>query len=125
MMKEKYESLPLATLKDLAKARGLKGISTMKKAESDLNCLIRDLKTEQVTLQNTCETLLDGIAPDGIINSMIERPFGTEWNVYNNQVQLRLWRSSSVFKQHMEDMREAALELQRKLAIDGDGKVSS
>ena len=32
MMREKYESLPLATLKDLAKARGLKGISTMKKA---------------------------------------------------------------------------------------------
>lgn len=32
-MKAKYESLPLATLKDLAKARGLKGISTMKKAE--------------------------------------------------------------------------------------------
>ena len=33
MMKEKYESLPLATLRDLAKARGLKGISTLKKAE--------------------------------------------------------------------------------------------
>lgn len=33
MMREKYESLPLATLKDLAKARGLKGISTAKKAE--------------------------------------------------------------------------------------------
>ncbi len=33
MMKEKYESLPLATLKELAKARGLKGISVMKKAE--------------------------------------------------------------------------------------------
>ena len=33
MMREKYESLPLATLKELAKARGLKGISTMKKAE--------------------------------------------------------------------------------------------
>ncbi len=32
-MREKYESLPLATLKDLAKARGLKGISTAKKAE--------------------------------------------------------------------------------------------
>ena len=30
-MKEKYESLSLATLKDLAKARGLKGISTMRK----------------------------------------------------------------------------------------------
>lgn len=33
MMREKYESLPLATLKELAKARELKGVSTMKKAE--------------------------------------------------------------------------------------------
>lgn len=33
MMREKYETLPLATLKDLAKTRGIKGISTMKKAE--------------------------------------------------------------------------------------------
>ena len=33
MMKEKYESLPLATLKELAKARGLKGVSVIKKAE--------------------------------------------------------------------------------------------
>lgn len=33
MMKEKYESLPLATLRDLAKARGLKGISTLKKEQ--------------------------------------------------------------------------------------------
>ncbi len=32
-MREKYETLPLATLKDLAKARKIKGISTMKKAE--------------------------------------------------------------------------------------------
>ena len=33
MTREKYESLPLATLKELAKARGLKGISTLKKAD--------------------------------------------------------------------------------------------
>ena len=32
-MREKYESLALAQLKELAKARGLKGISAMKKAE--------------------------------------------------------------------------------------------
>ena len=32
-MREKYESLSLATLKDLAKARGLKGISTLRKPE--------------------------------------------------------------------------------------------
>ena len=32
-MREKYESFSLATLKDLAKARGLKGISTLRKPE--------------------------------------------------------------------------------------------
>ena len=32
-MREKYESLSLAVLKDLAKARGMKGISSMKKGE--------------------------------------------------------------------------------------------
>lgn len=33
MTREKYESLPLATLKELAKARKMKGVSTMKKSE--------------------------------------------------------------------------------------------
>ena len=33
MMREKYESLSLGVLKDLAKARDIKGTSTMKKAE--------------------------------------------------------------------------------------------
>ena len=32
-MREKYESLSAAVLKDLAKARGIKGISGMKKSE--------------------------------------------------------------------------------------------
>ena len=30
-MREKYESLALADLKEIAKARGIKGVSTMKK----------------------------------------------------------------------------------------------
>ena len=33
MNREKYETLPLTTLKELAKARGLKGISTLKKSD--------------------------------------------------------------------------------------------
>ena len=33
MTREKYESLPLSTLKEVAKTRGLRGISTMKKAD--------------------------------------------------------------------------------------------
>ena len=53
MMKEKYESLPLATLKDLAKARGLKGISTMKKAE----LIERMLEEDEKVKNNAKETV--------------------------------------------------------------------
>ena len=45
-MKEKYESLSLATLKDLAKARGLKGISTMRKPELIERMLEEDRKEQ-------------------------------------------------------------------------------
>lgn len=58
MMREKYESLPLATLKELAKTRGLKGISTMKKAEvielmlkEDENEKKKDKKSSQETVK--------------------------------------------------------------------------
>lgn len=54
-MREKYESLPLATLKDLAKARGLKGISTMKKAELIEHMLEEDEKEKQASKETVKE----------------------------------------------------------------------
>ena len=45
MTKEQYESLPLTELKEIAKARGLKGTSIMKKA--DLIQLMLDKDVEQ------------------------------------------------------------------------------
>ena len=61
MMKEKYESLPLATLKDLAKARGLKGISTMKKAE----LIERMLEEDEKVKNNEKETVKELSANTG------------------------------------------------------------
>ncbi len=46
-MREKYESLSLVVLKDLAKARGLKGISTLKKDELVERMLAEDEKEKQ------------------------------------------------------------------------------
>lgn len=46
MTREKYESLPLATLRDLAKARKLKGVSTLKKSELIEAMLAQDEKDE-------------------------------------------------------------------------------
>ena len=44
MMREKYESLPLATLKELAKARDISGISGMKKAQLIERMLEEDIR---------------------------------------------------------------------------------
>ncbi len=48
-MREKYESLPLAVLKDLAKARNMKNISTLKKADLIERMLEQDALDEQNT----------------------------------------------------------------------------
>ena len=51
MTREKYESLPLATLKDLAKARKMRGISTMKKSDLIDAMLAQDEKEKQEVAQ--------------------------------------------------------------------------
>ncbi len=56
MMREKYESLPLATLKELAKARGLKGISVMKKAEL-IELMLKEDEKEKKEKQDTVKEM--------------------------------------------------------------------
>ena len=50
-MREKYESLSLSVLRDLAKARGLKGISTLKKADLIERMLQEDEKDREKKLE--------------------------------------------------------------------------
>ena len=50
-MREKYESLPLAELKAIAKARGLRGISTMRKPELIERMLEEDRKEASESAQ--------------------------------------------------------------------------
>ena len=47
-MREKYLSLSLGTLKELAKARGMKGISTLKKSELIERMLQEDEKDKKI-----------------------------------------------------------------------------
>ncbi|MBC5743370.1 transcription termination factor Rho [Lachnospiraceae bacterium MD308] len=55
-MREKYESLPLATLKELAKARGLKGISVIKKAEL-IELMLKEDEKEKKEKQDTVKEM--------------------------------------------------------------------
>ena len=54
-MREKYESLSLATLKDLAKARGLKGVSALRKPELIERMLHEDELEGETKKQETVE----------------------------------------------------------------------
>lgn len=82
MMREKYESLPLTSLRDIAKARKLKGVSTMKKADIIELMLAEDEKEkakavkEEVKNEKSKEGTTDieqldsGITVSGIIEVM-------------------------------------------------------
>ncbi|MDD3138765.1 MAG: transcription termination factor Rho [Lachnospiraceae bacterium] len=76
-MREKYESLPLSSLKELAKARELKGISAMKKAEIVELMLAQDekdkiaeakevVKNEKIGTTDI-EQLDSGVSANGIL----------------------------------------------------------
>ena len=73
-MREKYESLPLATLRDLAKAREMEGVSTLKKAELIEAMLEQDekdkVKSEKAGLD--IEQLDSGEVASGIIEVLTE-----------------------------------------------------
>lgn len=73
-MREKYESLPLATLRDLAKAREMEGVSTLKKAELVEAMLEQDekdrVKSEKAGLD--IEQLDSGEVASGIIEVLTE-----------------------------------------------------
>ena len=73
-MREKYESLPLATLRDLAKARGMEGISTLKKAELVEAMLEQDEKDKLKTEKSATdiEQLDSGEIASGILEVLAD-----------------------------------------------------
>ena len=102
MMREKYESLPLTTLRDLAKARDLKGTSTLKKAEIIELMLAEDEKDkakaaataaeiDQLDSGETVEGILEVLADGyGFIRSDNYLP--GEADVYVSPSQIRRFR---------------------------------
>lgn len=79
-MREKYESLSVAALKDLAKARGLRGLSTAKKAEvvdamlAEDRRLMQMKKREDETRERPAADMQAGAAADGENEQQTERP---------------------------------------------------
>ena len=83
-MREKYESLALADLKAIAKARGIKGTSTMKKAEIVALMLAEDEKDKAAGKEVAVKT----VAPAKAVR---KRSFRQNWTAGSRPA--AFWRS--------------------------------
>ncbi len=68
-MREKYESLGLADLKDIAKTRGIKGVSTMKKSEV-VDAMLAEDEKSKINPEKLSADLDSGIEAAGILEVM-------------------------------------------------------
>ena len=98
-------------------------LSAQRTAKRDLTELIQDLQTEEACLRNTCELLISGVAPCSVVDKLVENPLGPEWNQFDKQLRLRLWRTHGEFVKQATELLAATRELQEKLRIHQDGKV--
>jgi hypothetical protein len=118
-------SIPIVVSALQCYMNGLGTLQNFRSYKRTLKSLILTLKTEHVNLQNICEKLLTGIAPQTRIEEMIRDPFGDLWREEEilNKLRLRLWSSLQVFDDRVQDMREAIEEMMEKLNIETNGKV--
>jgi transcription termination factor Rho len=68
-MREKYESLALADLKEIAKARGIKGVSAMKKADV-VEAMLEEDERSKISPEKLSDTLDSGETAKGILEVM-------------------------------------------------------
>ena len=111
-MKEKYESLSLATLKDLAKARGLKGISTMRKPELIERMLEEDKKEQtaenEQTISGTAEENTIPARPEPVAAEKTENKINfTHLHVHT---EYSLLDGSNKIKEYVDRVKELGMD---------------
>ncbi|KAK0667759.1 hypothetical protein QBC41DRAFT_395130 [Cercophora samala] len=105
--------------------KGANNINRLRFATKEAKSLTRSLQTEHIKLQNVYEKLLADIVPERQIEAMINEPFGPLWSAPDTaiRIQQRLWRSSKLFQEVLNDMNDAMAEIRQKLDIGPDGEV--
>ena len=86
-MREKYESLALGVLRDLAKARGLKKISTLKKGELVEVMLAEDARVAQLETEKTPEKVQQKTSPSPEIRSVSMASDFSQRRVYEERLE--------------------------------------
>ena len=88
--------------------------------------MVRILHAEYDRFRGTCEKLLHGLVSSAELNALIEHPGGPLWRnkVLEQKLKIRLQSSYSSYSRSIKDMVEAVKELETKLEIGPNGKVS-
>ncbi|KMU89300.1 hypothetical protein CIHG_06972 [Coccidioides immitis H538.4] len=106
----------------------IKGVSTIKKLmryKTELKNLLRALITEYDIFRNSCEELLEGLAPASRIAQLLQCPGGEAWKEppIERKLKDRLQRSYFGYLQTVDDMNDAIEEFKRRLKLGKDGQV--
>lgn len=106
---------------------GVSTIQRWRKYERERQSLVRSLKTERVKMHNICEKLLVGLVAPSQVQDMIQNPFGQLWQeeAVMRKIRARLEESIEVFGSIVEDMKDAILEMMRRLGLDSGDKVGT
>jgi len=104
----------------------LRSLST-RRYDQQLQKLIRNLKTEQVNLQNVVERLLDGLVPASQIQTMINDPMGDLWRDPKTALGIRgrLWDRAALetFETTIQSIKDSVDDLHKKLQEHNGSKV--
>lgn len=106
----------------------VEGVSTIAKWWSyrkELASLRRSLDAENAQFLTTCEKLLEDLVPPSKLKSLIDEPGGILWQDpdLDRRLRIRLQNSYSVYRNSIEDMKDAVNEFVVKLELDDSGKV--
>ena len=107
-------------------AEGVTTITKWWNYRRELKSLVRVLDAEYARFLGTCEKLLNGLVSSAELKALIEHPGGPLWKdkLLDCKLKIRLQRSFSSYSRSIEDMVEAVRDLETKLEIGADGKVS-
>jgi hypothetical protein len=94
------------------------------KVAKEIEWLANEILTEHVRLRASVEKLLSGIVSPSNIYVLLDDPCGPESkkSEHWNRICARLWDSAAEFEALLQNMKEAANELNDKLMIK-EGKV--
>jgi hypothetical protein len=107
-------------------AEGVQTIRRLIGYKWELKSLINSLRTEDSIFENTCETLLDGLAHPSKIESLLKDPGGDELRTpdLSRKLENRLGDAYAIFFENVAAIHGSIKTFQERLGLGPDGKVT-